>query len=399
MIGVLHCKNGKYHSEYGMSAITIENDLVHYEALGRGRPVILIHGWLGSWRYWVPAMRQLSGSYRTYALDLWGFGDSGRDKTRYDFDSHVKLLGQFMDKMGIEKAALIGHDLGAAISTRFARENKDRVPRLLTVSPALFQMSPESIPLTNNTVRVAAASDGAKPEAKPPAKPEAKPDAAATSAASPAEFTEAETIPKRPPELDKLIREAAAKAAAKSPQEAAVVPTDKPVKEVSTTELPALKDVPSMPRAQVVKDDGSKPNPLRDHLEVFTAKELLQRHVDPGTDRDKLQSEADKADEAVIQTSVESFAGVNTLADMLALSMPAVMVYGARDTFCPTPQKEILDALLAKDSPFKSIELKNIRHFPMLEDIAAFTRLLLEFLKLPDVRQLDIKEIWERRVR
>ncbi len=60
-----------------MSAITIENDLVHYEVLGRGRPVILVHGWLGSWRYWVPAMQQLSSKYRTYALDLWGFGGFG----------------------------------------------------------------------------------------------------------------------------------------------------------------------------------------------------------------------------------------------------------------------------------------------------------------------------------
>ncbi|SRR5258706_11925765 len=66
-----------------MSAITIENDLVHYEVLGRGRPVIFVHGWLGSWRYWVPTMQQLSMKYRTYALDLWGFGDSGKGNNRY----------------------------------------------------------------------------------------------------------------------------------------------------------------------------------------------------------------------------------------------------------------------------------------------------------------------------
>ena len=41
-----------------MSAITIGGDLIHYEVLGRGRPVLLVHGWIGSWRYWVPAMQQ-----------------------------------------------------------------------------------------------------------------------------------------------------------------------------------------------------------------------------------------------------------------------------------------------------------------------------------------------------
>ena len=80
-----------------MSAVTIENDLVHYEVLGRGRPVIFVHGWLGSWRYWVPTMQQLSVKYRTYALDLWGFGDSGKDVRRYEFKDQVLLLHEFME--------------------------------------------------------------------------------------------------------------------------------------------------------------------------------------------------------------------------------------------------------------------------------------------------------------
>ena len=43
-----------------MSALTLDGDLVHYEVLGRGgRPVILLHGWIGSWRYWIPVMQQL----------------------------------------------------------------------------------------------------------------------------------------------------------------------------------------------------------------------------------------------------------------------------------------------------------------------------------------------------
>ena len=42
-----------------MSAIVIENGLVHYEVIGRGKPVIFLHGWLGSWRYWMGTMEAL----------------------------------------------------------------------------------------------------------------------------------------------------------------------------------------------------------------------------------------------------------------------------------------------------------------------------------------------------
>ena len=61
-----------------MSVIILQDEIVHYEVLGRGRPVVFLHGWVGSWRYWIPAMQAASISYRTYALDLWGFGDSAK---------------------------------------------------------------------------------------------------------------------------------------------------------------------------------------------------------------------------------------------------------------------------------------------------------------------------------
>jgi pimeloyl-ACP methyl ester carboxylesterase len=62
-----------------MSAIFIDGQLAHYEVIGRGKPVLFLHGWVGSWRYWVPTMQTISSTNRTYALDLWGFGDSAKN--------------------------------------------------------------------------------------------------------------------------------------------------------------------------------------------------------------------------------------------------------------------------------------------------------------------------------
>lgn len=121
-----------------MSAVAIDNDLVHYEVLGRGRPVILVHGWLGSWRYWISTMQQLSTKFRTYALDLWGFGDSSKFNSpddRYNLDAQVELLNGFMERLGISKAALIGHGLGAAVVIRHSAKHPDRIPRVVAISP------------------------------------------------------------------------------------------------------------------------------------------------------------------------------------------------------------------------------------------------------------------------
>jgi pimeloyl-ACP methyl ester carboxylesterase len=122
-----------------VSVIIIDNGLVHYEAIGRGKPVIFLHGWLGSWRYWMPTMEAVSDRYRTYAFDLWGFGDSDHNPQRYDIDSYVMQLTQFVESMGLSQLplALVGHALGAAIALLYASRTKAQPLRLMTVSTPL----------------------------------------------------------------------------------------------------------------------------------------------------------------------------------------------------------------------------------------------------------------------
>ena len=117
-----------------MSATVINGGLVHYEAFGRGRPIIFIHGWLGSWRYWMRTMEALSSDYRAYALDLWGFGDSDKSQERYSVSDYTNLLSDFMEGMGIVQASLVGHALGATVALRFSILYPDSVYRLATVS-------------------------------------------------------------------------------------------------------------------------------------------------------------------------------------------------------------------------------------------------------------------------
>lgn len=116
-----------------MSAILLNDRVVHYEVLGRGRPVIFLHGWVGSWRYWVPAMQSAAMSFRAYALDLWGFGDTARDIGGYTLAQQANLLDSFMKEMGIGKVALVGHGLGALAAILFARQFPQVVDRVMAV--------------------------------------------------------------------------------------------------------------------------------------------------------------------------------------------------------------------------------------------------------------------------
>lgn len=116
-----------------MSGLYVAGKLVHYEAFGRGDPIVFLHGWMGSWRYWFPIMEDLAPEYRSYGLDLWGFGDSDKTSERYDVETYIDMAIAFMDELGIWQAPVVGHTLGGAIATELAARYPDRVSRVMAV--------------------------------------------------------------------------------------------------------------------------------------------------------------------------------------------------------------------------------------------------------------------------
>lgn len=132
-----------------MSAILLDSSIVHYEVLGRGRPVIFLHGWVGSWRYWISSMQITSTSYRAYALDLWGFGDTAHNVLNYSLEQQTSLIDRFLMEMGIGKIALVGHGLGALVGMAFATRFPQSVDRMMAVSCPL---DPSAV---NNRMRTA----------------------------------------------------------------------------------------------------------------------------------------------------------------------------------------------------------------------------------------------------
>lgn len=124
-----------------MSSITTEQGIVHYEVYGRGRPVILLHGWLGSWGLWQETMTYLGQYYRTYALDFWGFGESGKKRDTYRVQDFISLVDQFMNELGIEQAPLVGHSMGGTVSLSVAIQYPQRVSKVVVVGSPIVGSS------------------------------------------------------------------------------------------------------------------------------------------------------------------------------------------------------------------------------------------------------------------
>ncbi len=130
-----------------MSSIVTEQGILHYESIGRGRPVILLHGWVNSWDVWRDSMVALAKTrrYRVYALDFWGFGDSAKGAENaantFQVSSYVEMVHQFMMTLGIQKAPIIGHSMGGTVALSMALEHPDRVEKTAIVGSPIVGSS------------------------------------------------------------------------------------------------------------------------------------------------------------------------------------------------------------------------------------------------------------------
>jgi pimeloyl-ACP methyl ester carboxylesterase len=109
---------------------------VHHLTAGEGPPLVLLHA-LGEsaldWRWVLPA---LARTHRVYALDLPGFGYSGKPSAEYSPAFFARFVSVYLDALGLERAAVVGNSLGGLAALRLALSEPARVGALGLVSSA-----------------------------------------------------------------------------------------------------------------------------------------------------------------------------------------------------------------------------------------------------------------------
>ena len=111
--------------------------VVHHGA-GDGLPVLLLHGMPTSSYLWRDVQRDLGHRHRTYAPDLVGLGCSERPAgSRYDFGAQARLLLALADDLGLDRFALVGHDVGGGVAVHLTALARDRVAALTLVDAPL----------------------------------------------------------------------------------------------------------------------------------------------------------------------------------------------------------------------------------------------------------------------
>ncbi len=116
--------------------VTVSGIRIRYLVRGSGPPVLMIHGFGGFLETWAFNIPPLSRRYRVYAVDLPGHGLSDKPKSGYTTAFAIEHAEAIMETLGIERAILVGHSLGGAVSINIALSLPGRVSRLVLVDSA-----------------------------------------------------------------------------------------------------------------------------------------------------------------------------------------------------------------------------------------------------------------------
>jgi esterase len=108
---------------------------LHFEAVGEGLSLIILHGLLGSADNWRSMSRRLGAYYEVFALDLRNHGRSPHSEI-FDYNVMVADLREFMKQEALRSIMLLGHSMGGKVAMQFAIEYSAEVDRLVIVDTA-----------------------------------------------------------------------------------------------------------------------------------------------------------------------------------------------------------------------------------------------------------------------
>ena len=104
---------------------------MHYLQAGKaGSPVILLHGYAQNSHMWRPLMTELGKTHRVIAPDLRGFGDTTKAETGYDKKTMAQDVHALARLLGIDKAGIVGHDIGLMVAYAYAAQYPAEVDRI-----------------------------------------------------------------------------------------------------------------------------------------------------------------------------------------------------------------------------------------------------------------------------
>ena len=104
---------------------------IYIDDIGKGYPLVLVHGFLGSSEMWKPQKEYLSKFFRVITPALPGFGESSKAKSCNSIDAMAETVLDLLNKKNINKFNLMGHSMGGMIVQEMTKISGEKINKLI----------------------------------------------------------------------------------------------------------------------------------------------------------------------------------------------------------------------------------------------------------------------------
>jgi pimeloyl-ACP methyl ester carboxylesterase len=118
-------------------AATVNGTRLHYQAGGKGNHVVLLHGFAETGHMWHPVMDDLAQTHTVIVPDLRGAGASDKPANGYDKVTMAQDIHALAKSLGVEKAIIVGHDIGLMVAYAYAAQYPDETERVVLMDAFL----------------------------------------------------------------------------------------------------------------------------------------------------------------------------------------------------------------------------------------------------------------------
>jgi len=122
-----------YPASFKIQDIKTDGATLHVRVGGNGPAVVLIHGFGDTGDMWTPLAVSLARDHKVIVPDLRGLGLSSMPDGGYDKKTQAGDIRAILDKLGVDKADIVGHDIGTMVAYAYAARYPDKTTRLVVM--------------------------------------------------------------------------------------------------------------------------------------------------------------------------------------------------------------------------------------------------------------------------
>jgi pimeloyl-ACP methyl ester carboxylesterase len=122
-----------FPATFRLADVQVDGATIHVRTGGSGPAVVLLHGFGDTGDMWAPLAARLAADHTVVVPDLRGMGRSSRPAGGYDKKSQAGDIRAVLAKLGIEKSAVVGHDIGTMVAYAYAARYPERTTKLVVM--------------------------------------------------------------------------------------------------------------------------------------------------------------------------------------------------------------------------------------------------------------------------